>query len=96
MRRCRFVFVNDSDNCRVAERPLPRASIMLVEKPGARRAADLEPLRAAPTAVARSFGGFNHRYHRAFRKARELFDSGALGDLMFVRARYGHGAGRLK
>jgi len=26
-----------------------------------------------------------------FRKARELFDSGALGELMFVRARYGHG-----
>jgi predicted dehydrogenase len=38
--------------------------------------------------------GFNHRYHRAFRKARELVDSGALGELMFVRARYGHG-GRL-
>ena len=35
--------------------------------------------------------GFNHRYHRAFRKARELFDAGALGPLMFIRARYGHG-----
>ncbi len=35
--------------------------------------------------------GFNHRYHRAFRKARELVDSDALGELMFVRARYGHG-----
>ncbi len=35
--------------------------------------------------------GFNHRYHRAFRKARELFDAGALGELMFIRARYGHG-----
>jgi predicted dehydrogenase len=38
--------------------------------------------------------GFNHRYHRAFRKAREILDSGALGELMFVRGRYGHG-GRL-
>ena len=35
--------------------------------------------------------GFNHRYHRAFRKARELFEAGALGELMFIRARYGHG-----
>ena len=35
--------------------------------------------------------GFNHRYHRAFRKARELFLDGVMGDLMFVRARYGHG-----
>ena len=35
--------------------------------------------------------GFNHRYHRAFRDARRLIDDGALGPLMFVRARYGHG-----
>jgi predicted dehydrogenase len=35
--------------------------------------------------------GFNHRYHRALRKAREMVDSGALGELMFIRARYGHG-----
>ena len=35
--------------------------------------------------------GFNHRYHRAFRQARELVDSGVLGQLMFLRARYGHG-----
>jgi predicted dehydrogenase len=35
--------------------------------------------------------GFNHRYHRAFRKAREIFESGALGDMMFIRGRYGHG-----
>ena len=38
--------------------------------------------------------GFNHRYHRAFRKAREIFESGALGEMMFMRGRYGHG-GRL-
>lgn len=35
--------------------------------------------------------GFNHRYHRSLRKAKEIFDSGALGELMFIRARYGHG-----
>jgi predicted dehydrogenase len=35
--------------------------------------------------------GFNHRYHRAFRHARSIVDSGALGPLMFLRARYGHG-----
>jgi predicted dehydrogenase len=38
--------------------------------------------------------GFNHRYHPGFQKAREIVDSGALGPLMFVRGRYGHG-GRL-
>jgi predicted dehydrogenase len=35
--------------------------------------------------------GFNHRYHPAFRKAREILLSGVMGDLMFLRARYGHG-----
>jgi predicted dehydrogenase len=35
--------------------------------------------------------GFNHRYHRAFQQARRLVDSGVLGPLLFVRARYGHG-----
>jgi predicted dehydrogenase len=38
--------------------------------------------------------GFNHRYHPAFLKAREIFESGVMGELMFIRARYGHG-GRL-
>ena len=65
---------------------------VLMEKPGARQPAelaDLPALAAANDVVVRV--GFNHRYHRAFRKARELVDSGALGPLMFVRARYGHG-----
>ena len=38
--------------------------------------------------------GFNHRYHRAFQKARQIVDAGDLGRLMFLRGRYGHG-GRL-
>ena len=35
--------------------------------------------------------GFNHRYHPAFIKAREIFESGLVGEMMFIRARYGHG-----
>jgi predicted dehydrogenase len=35
--------------------------------------------------------GFNHRYHPAFIKAWEIFTSGVMGELMFIRARYGHG-----
>ena len=35
--------------------------------------------------------GFNHRYHPACLKAREMFRSGALGPMMFVRGRYGQG-----
>jgi predicted dehydrogenase len=32
--------------------------------------------------------GFNHRYHHALQKARELVDAGAIGELMFVRGLY--------
>ena len=66
---------------------------VLVEKPAARSAAEIEPLiQAAAKHGVKVHVGFNHRYHRSLRKAKELVDSGALGDLMFVRARYGHGA----
>ena len=65
---------------------------VLVEKPGARNQAELEPLLAAAQEHnVRVQVGFNHRYHPAFQKARQIFDSGALGPLMFIRGRYGHG-----
>ncbi len=65
---------------------------VLVEKPAARTPAELEPVMgAAERRGVKVHVGFNHRYHRAFRKARELFEAGALGQLMFIRARYGHG-----
>src|SRR3989344_2191187 len=65
---------------------------VLVEKPAARTPAALEPvMSAADRRGGKVHVGFNHRYHRAFRKARELFEAGALGELMFIRARYGHG-----
>jgi len=35
--------------------------------------------------------GFNHRFHAAILKAHELLKKGAIGDVLFVRARYGHG-----
>src|SRR5436190_1293260 len=38
--------------------------------------------------------GFNHRFHPSFQKARQIFDDGELGELLYIRARYGHG-GRL-
>lgn len=66
---------------------------VLVEKPAARNALELEPVfDAAAKHGVKVHVGFNHRYHRSLRKAKELVNSGVLGELMFVRARYGHGA----
>lgn len=65
---------------------------VLVEKPAAIKVAELEEIEAAAGktgALVRV--GYNHRYHPACLKALELFRSGALGPMMFVRGRYGHG-----
>lgn len=35
--------------------------------------------------------GFNHRFHPAVRKAKELADEGAIGKIFNIRAAYGHG-----
>jgi predicted dehydrogenase len=65
---------------------------VLVEKPAARTPGELQSV----IAIAEKAGtcvrvGFNHRFHPAFIRAHELFRSGQLGALMYVRARYGHG-----
>jgi len=65
---------------------------VLVEKPAAISLKELEELEAAAVhagVVVRV--GYNHRYHPACLKAVELFQSGVLGPMMFVRGRYGQG-----
>ena len=65
---------------------------VMVEKPAARLVDEVDSVIAAAARCNRQVRvGFNHRYHPAVRKARELFESGTLGDPMFVRGRYGHG-----
>jgi predicted dehydrogenase len=76
----------------VAEAAAAAGKNVLIEKPGARRAAELDPvLREAERTGVAVRVGFNHRYHRALLEARRIFLSGALGEMMFVRGRYGHG-----
>jgi predicted dehydrogenase len=68
---------------------------VLVEKPAGRNAAELEPVvELASRAGVVVKVGFNHRFHPALQRARQLFDEGAIGELLYIRARYGHG-GRL-
>jgi predicted dehydrogenase len=76
----------------VAQSALEAGKHVIVEKPAARSVAEVERLIATKQARGlRVRVGFNHRYHPALRKAREIVVSGALGPLMFVRGRYGHG-----
>jgi predicted dehydrogenase len=66
---------------------------VLVEKPAARSVEEIVPvITAAKNQNIKVHVGFNHRYHRSLQKAKKIVDSGVLGELMFVRARYGHGA----
>jgi predicted dehydrogenase len=77
--------------------PLTRLAVengkhVLVEKPGAvnsKQLSEIESAMAGSRAMVRI--GYNHRFHPAFRKAYELVREADLGDLMFIRARYGHG-----
>jgi predicted dehydrogenase len=69
---------------------------VLVEKPAARNPAELkkvidvfEKQKSVSVKV-----GFNHRFHPSFAKAKELINTEGIGEVMFLRARYGHG-GRL-
>ena len=77
--------------------PIARAAALagkyvLVEKPGALNAAELRTVLAtAEKSGGRVRLGYNHRFHPALQKARELADAGALGPLLFLRGRYGHG-----
>lgn len=65
---------------------------IIVEKPAAREADELIPvIAAAERSEIVVKVGFNHRFHPAMLKARDIVDSGALGPLLYVRGRYGHG-----
>ncbi len=79
----------------VALRAVQHGKHVLVEKPAARTPEELDVLRRAADAAGVVVQvGFNHRFHPALQRAHELFREGAIGPLMYLRARYGHG-GRL-
>jgi predicted dehydrogenase len=68
---------------------------VFVEKPGAINHIEFEDIcEVARKNELKVHVGYNHRYHPALRKASELFNEGWIGEVMFLRGRYGHG-GRL-
>jgi len=77
--------------------PITKAAILagkhvLVEKPAARTIEEIEELqKLAKEHKVLVRVGFNHRYHPALQQARQMVDDDAIGDLMYIRAKYGHG-----
>jgi len=68
---------------------------VFIEKPGAISQIQFEKVcEVARNRDLRVHVGYNHRYHPAVRKALELSSDGMIGEVMFLRGRYGHG-GRL-
>jgi predicted dehydrogenase len=78
--------------CEIATAALERGKHVLIEKP---MGCDLAQAQALAAVAQSSSGllkvGFNHRHHPALRRAHELFGSGAIGEAIALRARYGHG-----
>jgi predicted dehydrogenase len=65
---------------------------VLVEKPAGRNPAEIARwVEESETVRNICRVGFNHRFHPGLQKAKALLSSGAVGDLMYIRARYGHG-----
>lgn len=64
---------------------------VLIEKPLARTYDEL--IKNLPKKINSKIRvGFNHRYHPAIIKAKNLIKNNIIGDIIFLRARYGHGA----
>jgi predicted dehydrogenase len=82
----------NSELAKISAAAIRAGKHVIVEKPAAISVKQIDEL----IVLKKKYGicvrvGFNHRYHPAFQKAREIFSSGVMGELMFIRARYGHG-----
>jgi predicted dehydrogenase len=73
-------------------RALEAGAHVLVEKPAGLSSAQLDGLIECQESTGRRVKvGFNHRFHPAIARAADEVHGGRHGDLMYVRARYGHG-----
>ena len=76
----------------LAERALAAGAHVLVEKPAGVSSAQIERLLAAQRESGRLVKvGFNHRFHPGLARVAEEVHSGRHGELLHLRARYGHG-----
>lgn len=79
----------------IAIAALKKDKCVLVEKPAGRNPEEIQELaKVADKSKGCLVVGFNHRFHPAFQRSKMLLKEKTIGDLMYIRARYGHG-GRL-
>jgi len=77
----------------IVELSLKLGKTILAEKPLGRSVSE-----AASMVYTANFNGkflktgFNHRFHPGLWKAKEILTQGKIGELMFIRGRYGHGS----
>lgn len=65
---------------------------VICEKPGAIKSSDIKKaMILAKRKKLIYLVSFNHRYHEAFLKADSFIKSGKIGEILFIRARYGFG-----
>jgi predicted dehydrogenase len=75
----------------LTERALAAGMHVLVEKPAGLSASQIDRLIECQRASGRLVKvGFNHRFHEGVARAVEEVHSGRHGELMYLRARYGH------
>ncbi len=76
----------------VALAAVEKGKHVLIEKPMGRTPDEVQAVvEAAKKRSVLVKGGFNHRYHPAIQRAWKLASEGAIGTLLFIRSRYGHG-----
>jgi len=78
----------------VAEEAISQGKHVLIEKPGARNLSEMNKIIKAFNNKSVVMFGYNHRFHPAILMAKKLIDSKKYGEILFLRAKYGHG-GRL-
>jgi predicted dehydrogenase len=77
---------------RLSRRAVDAGAHVLVEKPAGLGASEIEALMESADAAGRLVKvGFNHRFHPGLARAAAEVHSGAHGELMHIRAHYGHG-----
>ena len=87
-----FIATRHDKLAQLAMKALAAGKHVFVEKPGAINYSEMKILSdLASSTELRVHVGYNHRYHPALQMAYEIFNSGKIGPLMFVRGRYGHG-----